>query len=194
MNRHKIREGLELFQAMCFCWLYIPHFICYFMMDNRKVNADLNRYNNKTYIKMPRLILLLYKLHQDAYFRVLFYHRIGPVLKLIIGWYRPGASTFLIPPSLKIGGGLYVPHCYATILNASSIGENVTVLQCTTIGKTVHGKPVIGDNVHIGANVNIIGKITVSNNTIVGAGSVVTKDTPPNSVVAGVPAKVIKMK
>lgn len=179
MDRHKIRESLYLFQAICFCWLYIPHLFCYIITDKRKINADLDRYKNKICIKMPRLILLLYKLHHDEYFRVIFYHRIGPMLKLFIGWYRPGASTFRIPPSLKIGGGLYAPHCYATILNASSIGENFTVLQCTTIGKTATGKPIIGNNVQFGANVNVIGSVTIGDYTTVGAGSVVTKDTPP---------------
>lgn len=163
-------------------------------MDKCKINADLDRYKNKTYINMPRLILLLYKLHYDAYFRVIFYHRVGPVLKLLIGWYRPGASTFRIPPSLKIGGGLYAPHCYATVLNASRIGKNFTVLQCTTLGKAATGKPIIGDNVQFGANVNAFGGITIGDNTTVGAGSVVTKNTPPHSVVAGVPAKVIRIK
>lgn len=194
MNAHHIRVVIELVITLVFSWLYIPHFICYFLMEKSKINADLDRWRSKTYIKMPRIILLLYKLHYDAYFRVIFYHRIGPVLKLLIGWYRPGASTFRIPPSLKIGGGLYAPHCYATVLNASSIGKNFTVLQCTTLGKAGTGKPIIGDNVQFGANVNAFGGIIIDNNTTVGAGSVVTKSTPQNSVVAGVPAKVIRMK
>lgn len=194
MNSHKLRVTIELLIAFMFCWLYVPHFICYTLMDKRKVNADLDRWKSKTYFKLPRVILLLYKLHYDAYFRVIFYHRIGPILKLFIGWYRPGASTFRIPPSLKIGGGLYAPHCYATVLNASRIGDNFTVLQCTTLGKKADGRPIIGDNVQLGANVNILGGITIGDGTLVGAGSVVTKNTPPNSVVAGVPAKVIRIR
>ncbi len=44
----------------------------------------------------------------------------------------------------------------------------------------------------IGSSSTILCGVTVGENAIVGAGSVVTKDVPPNSVVAGVPAKVIK--
>jgi acetyltransferase-like isoleucine patch superfamily enzyme len=54
-------------------------------------------------------------------------------------------------------------------------------------------KPIeIMDNVFIGCNSTILGGVTISNNVVVAAGSVVTKDVPPNSVVAGNPAKVIE--
>lgn len=194
MNRHKVRVVAELVSTFVFCWLYIPHVICYFISDKKKINADLGRWKDKTYIKMPRMVLLLYKLHHDPYFRVIFYHRIGPLLNMLIGWYRKGAPTFMIPPSLKIGGGLYAPHAFSTILNASSIGEHFTVLQCTTIGKKQNKRPVIGDHVSLGANAVVIGDITLGDYTTVGAGSVVTKSTYPHSIVAGVPAKVIRMK
>lgn len=50
----------------------------------------------------------------------------------------------------------------------------------------------IGDDVWIGGNVTIIGGVHIGNNVIVGAGAVVTKDVPDNTVVGGVPAKTIK--
>ena len=153
---------------------------------------DLDRLKNKTYLHMSRFVLLLFELHHDEYFRTVFYHRIGPVLKMMIGWYRPGASTFIIPPSLKVGGGIYAPHAYATILNAKVIGDNFTCIQCTTIGKKNDERPTIGNNVSLGANVVIIGNVTIGDNSTIGAGSVVTKDIPPNCVAVGVPAKVIK--
>lgn len=62
----------------------------------------------------------------------------------------------------------------------------------TTIGFGRGGRPHIGNNVLLGANVVIIGGIHVGNNVIVGAGSVVVKDIPDNCVVAGNPARVIK--
>lgn len=194
INHHKVRVYIGILQTILFSWLYIPHLLCYLFINRNDINADLNRWCDKLYIKMPRIMLLLYKIHHDAYFRTIFYHRIGIINKMLIGWWRKGAPTFVIPPSLQIGGGLYAPHCYATVLNASRIGKKFTVLQCTTLGKTSTGRPIIEDNVLLGANVNIIGGVVIGHNTIIGAGSVVTKNTPPNSVVAGVPAKVIKMK
>jgi len=50
----------------------------------------------------------------------------------------------------------------------------------------------IGKRVWMGSNVTILPGITIGDNSVIGAGSVVTKDIPPNSVAVGVPAKVIK--
>lgn len=51
---------------------------------------------------------------------------------------------------------------------------------------------VIGDRAWIGANATILTGVTIGENAVVAAGSVVTKDVPANCLVGGVPAKVIK--
>ncbi|MGL5642199.1 MAG: DapH/DapD/GlmU-related protein [Paraclostridium sp.] len=57
-----------------------------------------------------------------------------------------------------------------------------------------YGKPVtIGDNVWIGGSSVINPGVTIGNNVVVASGSVVVKNIPDNSVVAGNPAKIIKM-
>lgn len=56
----------------------------------------------------------------------------------------------------------------------------------------VFGKIEIGDNVFIGFNSIVMPGVRIGNNCVIGAGSVVTKSIPPNSIAAGVPAKVIK--
>ena len=55
----------------------------------------------------------------------------------------------------------------------------------------VFGKIEIKDNCNIGVNSIILPNVTIGENSMIGAGSIVTKDVPPNSIVAGVPAKVI---
>ena len=52
----------------------------------------------------------------------------------------------------------------------------------------------IGKNVLIGANAVVLEGVQVGDHAVVAAGAVVTKDVPANSVVAGVPAKVVKMR
>ena len=54
------------------------------------------------------------------------------------------------------------------------------------------GRVRVGDNVNIGWNAIIMPGVTIGNNVIVGCGAIVTKDVPDNSIVAGVPAKVIE--
>jgi acetyltransferase-like isoleucine patch superfamily enzyme len=54
------------------------------------------------------------------------------------------------------------------------------------------GAPTLENGVDVGANVVIIGAITIGAKAIIGAGSVVTKDVPPGAVVAGNPAKIIR--
>jgi len=56
----------------------------------------------------------------------------------------------------------------------------------------VFGKITIGDNVHSGWNAIIMPNVHIGNNVVIGAGAVVTKDIPDNSVAVGIPARVIE--
>lgn len=56
------------------------------------------------------------------------------------------------------------------------------------------GSPTIGDNVEITVGAKVIGKVSVGDNVIIAPNSVVVKDVPSNTIVSGVPAKIIKIR
>lgn len=87
------------------------------------------------------------------------------------------------------------------------IGDNVTITQDVTFhthdggvgifrkeypGINVFGRIVIGNNVFIGSHTIFLPGVRVGNSVVIGAGSVVSRDIPDNSLAVGVPARVIK--
>lgn len=93
----------------------------------------------------------------------------------------------------SIGPKLFLPHPVGIVIGRGvKIGEKVTIYQDVTIGQNRGGYPVIGNNVIIYAGAKIVGNIHIGNNVIIGANSVVVDSVPDNTIVAGIPAKVIK--
>lgn len=194
MNKKKTREVLRWVGASIMSPLYILHIFIYFskLRSGEVMDKDIERYKEHFSTICPNWLYLLYLLHNDRYFRTLFYYRVGPMWAMLLGWYRPCDRYFKIPVGMKLGGGCIFFHPYATVLNAERIGDNFCCIQCTTLGYGKGGRPVIGNNVSLGANVIIIGGVHVGNNVTVGAGSVVVKDVPDNCIVVGNPAKIIR--
>ncbi|MFJ5625063.1 sugar O-acetyltransferase [Peribacillus loiseleuriae] len=85
-----------------------------------------------------------------------------------------------------------------SIGDGSMIGMNATIatlnhgISLETRNTTYSSPVVIGENVWIGSSATILPGVTIGDNSIVAAGAVVTKDVPENTIVAGVPAKVLK--
>ena len=101
-----------------------------------------------------------------------------------------------IHPGALLGRRLFIDHATGVVIGETAIvGSDVTMYQGVTLGGTgkQQGKrhPTICDNVFIGNNANILGNVTVGENSRVGAGSVVLADVPPNSTVVGVPAHIV---
>jgi acetyltransferase-like isoleucine patch superfamily enzyme len=100
-------------------------------------------------------------------------------------------NTFLDAiESLTIGQHCAIgPGCYITD------HDHGTDISHTPLQQAMIAEPTkIGDRVWIGANVTILKGVTIGDDTIIGAGSVVTKDIPARSIAVGVPAKVIKSR
>ena len=115
----------------------------------------------------------------------------GVLRKTVLKFLFPGMETLYITTP-QIGPRLYIQHGFATMISAKSIGSDCWINQQVTIGYTfAHEPPVIGNGVRISAGAKVVGNITIGDNAIVAANAAVVKDVPENSIVGGVPAKVI---
>ena len=106
---------------------------------------------------------------------------------------RAVVGNFVEVKKSTIGRGTKSMHL--TYLGDATIGENTNIgagtVTCNYDGKHKH-PTVIEDNVRIGSDTMLVAPVRVGSGSVTAAGSVVTKDVPPNSLVAGVPAKVKK--
>lgn len=105
-------------------------------------------------------------------------------------------TSISIPASVSIGHSFYIGHCGGIVFNSNAIlGDNCNISQGVTIGVSGiderRGVPIIGNNVYIGANAVLAGKITIGNNVLIGACSMVNSSFTDNAVVLGVPATAI---
>jgi acetyltransferase-like isoleucine patch superfamily enzyme len=122
-------------------------------------------------------------------------------------------SFLLIPPfytaggvDIRVGRNVFVnQNCTFYDLGGLDIADDVMIGPNVSIITTGHpiepsrrracviAKPIVIErNVWIAAGVTIIGGVTVGENSVVAAGSVVTRDVPPNTLVGGNPARVIR--
>ena len=101
-----------------------------------------------------------------------------------------------IHPGARIGRRVFIDHGMGVVIGETAIvGDDVTLYQGVTLGGTGKdvGKrhPTLRNGVFVGNNANILGNITIGENSRVGAGSVVVRDVPPDSTVVGVPAHIV---
>lgn len=101
-----------------------------------------------------------------------------------------------IHPGATIGRKFFVDHGMGVVIGETSeIGDNVTLYHGVTLGGTTWKKikrhPTIGNNVVIGVGAKVLGPIKIGDNSKIGANSVVVNEIPPNSIVVGIPGKVV---
>lgn len=119
---------------------------------------------------------------------------------LVLGRWVSHLGRFLsgieIHPGATIGPGFFIDHGMGTVIGETAeIGRNVTLYHNVTLGGVSNIKakrhPTVEDDVVIGAGAQVLGPITIGARSRIGANSVVVKDIPSDSVVVGVPGRVI---
>ncbi|KAH0571482.1 Serine acetyltransferase [Spironucleus salmonicida] len=105
-------------------------------------------------------------------------------------------TSIEIHPGAQIGKGLFIDHGAGVVIGQTAIiGDFCLLYQGVTLGG--NGKeigkrhPILGNNIVVGAGAIVLGRITVGDNSKIGAGSVIVKDIPKFSTVVGVPGKII---
>ena len=143
-------------------------------------------------------VLLCYPgVHALAFHRVA--HRLWnlgwPTLARSVSQVSRFLTAIEIHPAARIGPGLFIDHGAGVVIGETAeVGENVTLLQGVTLGGTSLKRekrhPTLGNDVVVGAGAKIIGAFKIGDGSRIGAGSVVVREVPPNSVVVGVPGRV----
>ncbi len=118
------------------------------------------------------------------------------VLPRLINTFSRFLTGIDIHPGAKLGPGLFIDLGMGLVIGETAeLGSNVTLYQGVTLGGTGKEKgkrhPTIGNNVVVSSGAKVLGSFTVGDNSKIGSGSVVLKEVPPNSVVVGVPGRIV---
>lgn len=187
---------LQLLIRISTAKLFLPYLYKKYVRNNNILIDDINqnfiiRSQKSDFTLKKKFYHLLFYYPEFAF---VFFWRIKSHLMIWKILFLKNYNCKIFTSSI-IQGGLVAYHPFATVINAKKIGKNFTFRNSLTVGNKNNDNqllPTIGNNVEVGANVVIIGDIEIGDNVIIGAGSVVVKNVPSNSVVAGNPAKIIK--
>src|SRR2546426_11020663 len=143
-------------------------------------------------------VLLCYPgVHALAFHRLAhrFWSRGWPTLARFLSHVARFLTGIEIHPAARLGPGLFIDHGMGVVIGETAeVGENVTLLQGVTLGGTSLKRekrhPTLGNNVVVGAGAKIIGAFKIGDGSRIGAGSVVVREVPTNSVVVGVTGRV----
>lgn len=177
-------------KLILFSFRILPHIIVY----KCSYKMHLFRDEMSTLYGGGGLRNFIWWMKYKPYIRNLFYHRIGYKFKILFHWLCNEDQTLHISVK-QIGKQCHLEHSQNTFLNAEKIGENFYCLHNVTIGNdngSHQGKPQIGDNVRIMTGAVVLGGITIGNNVVIAANAVVRNDVPDNTLVGGIPAKILR--
>jgi serine O-acetyltransferase len=175
-----------------------PLLFIYRLTDQQGViDADAARWADVLWIA-DRSRLLGRLLYAFPEFRSVYYHRLqhgnasGALLARALQLIWRGVDGLDMGRTV-IGPGLFISHGQGTILSAERIGANLQVHQGVTIGWDYRGerRPIVGNDVFIGAGAKVLGAVTIGDGARIGANAVVVTDVPAGATAVGVPARIL---
>lgn len=155
-----------------------------------------NFFYHSTEIMPNRFIKLLANFYPDARIRKLYFRKLGVVM---------GENTFANfgmriainevseEPKIIIGNNVSIaPNVTFIAESCANNGQEINTIDYVINKLTSNGKIIVEDEVWIGASVTILHNVKIGRCSVIGSGSVVTKDVEPYSIYAGVPARKIR--
>ncbi len=129
-----------------------------------------------------------------------FFWKIGmPFVPRYISDIARELTAIEIHPGAEIGSDFFIDHGAGVVIGETAeVGNNVTIYSGVVLGGTSLEKkkrhPTVGNNVVLGTGSKLLGPITIGDNVMIGANSVVINDIPSNSIVVGIPRRIVSKK
>lgn len=152
--------------------------------------ADLERYGENKVDGWTKSFLKAFRKTHEAAPKPI------SILRRIKFRFLSKARHIEIPAVTNIGPGLYIGHPLGITVNPDvCIGRNCNIHKGVTIGQENRGKrkgvPTIGDEVYLGVNATVVGKIHIGNDVLIAPNAYVNMDVPDHSIVIGNPSRII---
>lgn len=145
------------------------------------------------FLEFGTIAVLVYRFGSWAYtVRIPIIRQILIALYLIVNVMCMAVTGIHIARETKIGPGLVIHNFSSILVLADEIGHSCTLNQSVSImNARGNGRPQIGNNCYFGAGCKVVGRVTIGDNVVVSANSLVLTDVPSNATVLGIPARVI---
>ena len=119
-----------------------------------------------------------------------------PLMRWAVRRFLTSAYGVELGRDVELGAGVYFVHTLGVVIGGNTkIGARVRFYGNNTVGTAKDdGYPIIEDDVQVGCGARVLGPVRIGARSVIGANAVVLSDVPPDSVVVGIPAHVVKTR